>query len=827
MSKTNDEICILLLRQERLKRRWSQQDVADHVGTTRNNVSRWELGRTTPGPYFRVKLCEIFAKQPQELGLLNNFADGEQLPFHTLLPETLEVSSSFLSRRLPFWHVPYQRNPFFTGRDNLLQFLHGMLQQGKSVSLTQSCSLNGLGGIGKTQTVVEYAYRYCREYMAIFWITADTYDTITSDFVTIANLLDLPEKNHQNHSQIIAAVTRWLNGHKGWLLIFDNIEDIALVKAFLPRTYQGSLLLTSRLQSLRSLAESVKMQEMTRREGAHFLLRRSGLLGSVASLDEIPETDYALAVGISEALGDLPLALDEAGTYISETRCSLRDFLDQFRDRPVRLLNKREGYADHPLSVAKTFAFAFEKIQQKNPISAELLMFCAFLAPDAIPEALFTQGAFHQLEPIAQALITDPWQYNEALKDLLAYSLIQRNPKAEMLHIHRLVQVVLKDALSLQEQEIWIKRVIHVLNWLFPSGHQTGLTLEQWRWCGKLLPHALACFTLSEQRVCTSQEVSSLLMKTASYLRERAHYAEAEPLLQRALAICEQELGPFHPDTAQNLNDLAVLYTYLRRYKEAEPLLLRTLAICEQILGPSHTHTSIGLANLAQLYAELGRYEEVEPLLQRALKIREQTLGPHHPATATSLNTLAHFYERLEKYEEAEPLLQRALEIRKQELGPFHPDTAITLNDLALIYQGRKKYEEAELLLQHALKAREQNFGSDHPITAISLNALACLYQRQEKYTEAEQLYRQALLIREKQLGAEHPDTTETLCDLASLYVVQSEYERAIMLYQHAIALTEQPLGPDHPKTVKIRASYTALLQIVYPQIAQPDLDTS
>src|SRR5262249_42481707 len=114
------------LSEERKRRQWSQQEVADVIGTTQRTVSRWELGLMTPGPYFRTKLCTLFGKSPQELGLFEGLEGEEPLPD----PPALE------NARL--WHVPFPRNPFFTGREEILQVLHEHIRRKGSLALTQS-----------------------------------------------------------------------------------------------------------------------------------------------------------------------------------------------------------------------------------------------------------------------------------------------------------------------------------------------------------------------------------------------------------------------------------------------------------------------------------------------------------------------------------------------------------------------------------------------------------------------------------------------------------------------------------------------------------------
>jgi tetratricopeptide (TPR) repeat protein len=301
-----------------------------------------------------------------------------------------------------------------------------------------------------------------------------------------------------------------------------------------------------------------------------------------------------------------------------------------------------------------------------------------------------------------------------AMAIIRSYSLLQRKTEEQMVRVHRLVQAVIRDALDERVQEVWISRIIRAVDRCFPEAN-----FETWGQCERYLPHALACHEWIVKRQLPGSVGAALLHRAAKYLSNRAQHAEAEPLYMRALAIREQQLGPQHPDTALNLNDLALLYKAQGKYAEAEPLFVRALAIREQQLGPQHPDTAQSLNDLAALYQDQGKYAEAEPLYVRALAIREQQLGPQHPNTASSLDHLATLYESQGKDAEAEPLFVRALAIREQKLGAEHPDTASSLDHLAALYESQGKDAEAEPLFVRALAIREQKLGAEHPDTQI------------------------------------------------------------------------------------------------------------
>lgn len=787
----------LRLVEARKHRQWSQHEVASRLGTTQHNVSRWERGETVPGPYFRAKLCDLFGKTPQELGLgehtqqsPNASVEANADPAPAQAPSPEEAS--------PLWAVPYPRNPFFTGRDSFLEDLHQRLTHEHRAALSQSTVLSGLGGIGKTAVAIEYAYRHAHDYTALFWVGAETAERLVSSFVTLAEILQVPERLDSDQQRVVNAVQRWLATHQDWLLIFDNVEDLEIVRPFVPTVPHGSILFTTRLQAVGTLASLVPVETMGLAEGTLFLLRRAKLLPAEASLDQVSPELLAEAEALVVELDFLPLALDQAGAYIEEVGCTPAAYLKLYlRHRKALLQRRGQATSSHPKSVATTWSLSFQRIEQKNPEAADLLRMCAFLEPDSIPEELLQEGYLAAYSSLMGAAATDLLSFHAACEDLARFSLVQRDPQARLLRIHRLVQAVLTDAMETRDQERWVECMLRATERLFPA---TG-DASTWSQCQRLLPQAQMGSVLVERFAVASGEAASLLHRTAHYLREVALYEQAKHVSQQVLAIHERMLKHEHLETAQALHALAEVDQKQGVYAEAEPLYQQALSIQEQHLGPEHPDVAQTLNGLANLYREQGRYAEAEVLYQRALAIREQQLGSEHLDTATSLNDLAIFYRYLGKYEQVELLYQRALTIREQQLGSEHPLTAQILHNLAALYQYQGKYIQAEPLLQQALKIRECLLGAEHPDTAMTLNNLAGLYWNQGKYEQAESLYQRALTIQERHLGTEHPDTATCLNDLANLYRDQGWCEQAEPLYQRALMIYEQQLGTEHPFT--------------------------
>ncbi len=453
------------------------------------------------------------------------------------------------------WNVPFRHNLFFTGRNNLLQQLHNNLTERRATALTQAKAISGLGGIGKTQIALEYAYRFREEYQAILWVKAATVDTLIADFVTIADLLNLPEKNEQDQNITVVAVKHWLANNNKWLLILDNVDDLNLVHEFLPTNGNGHILLTTRLQAVGSLAYSIEVEKMEMSEGTLLLLRRARLIEPDATLEQAAQGELTKAEEVVIVMDGLPLALDQAGAYIEETRCSLSDYLNLYQTHRIKLLNERGNIPfDHPESVATTFSMAFQKVQGVNSSAAKLLRLCAFLSPDMIPEEIFTDYVPH-LDPALQPIVTDQFELNTAISSILKFSLVRRNPETKTLTIHRLVQAVIKDGMDGQTQHEWAENAVRCVSRSFPFASP-----NTWQKCQRFLPHAYICAELIEHYTIEIMEAAGLLYRMGRYLDDRALYKEAYLYYQKALTFSEKLQGLEYPGLAAILSKLAELH---------------------------------------------------------------------------------------------------------------------------------------------------------------------------------------------------------------------------------------------------------------------------
>ena len=671
-----------MLKLERSRLGLTQEKLADEFGNqfpgdsvTRLTISRWETGENSPSLYNLKHLVIVLGLDQKGIDAFYRAARQPPETENSLSVAPIDTSNSIAASQAPpnIDNLPFQRNPFFTGREAHLERLRKQLQETGTAAITQSISISGLGGIGKTELALEYAHRhYPNVYRAALWVNAAD-ETLQASYASLAQTLKLDEQSEQEQELVkrIQAVKDWLQTHTNWLLIMDNADDLPLAESFLPAQPRGHVVFTTQSQIIGTTARRarhIELEKMTSEEGLLFLLQRSHVLEDETTLDTVAPYIREAALEVVELLGGLPLALDQAGAYIEGTRVSFTDYIKRYQSDRRRLLSKRGSlkskYSKHPEPVAVTFKLSFDKACEQHPLASDILQFCAFLHPDAIPEELFQHD---------DSLKFDTSEFDDAIAALHRYSLIKRNTQEMTFSIHRLVQAVLIDALSPDLLNHWRVRVVLALNAAFPEADFAAplpiLAFSDRALCERLQSHVLACASLTTHELDSLLEAAYLFHTASLYLSSQGRILEEEALLEKALSIWEKQLEADHPAIARSLEDLAHVYLVNGKYEQAEPLLVRELSMWEQHLGTDeHPDLDDKLDILAFTFCNQGKYEQAELAYQRVLRIREKHLGAEHPDTARPLLSLAEVLRDQGKHEQAEALFHRSLSNFRQRL---------------------------------------------------------------------------------------------------------------------------------------------------------------
>ena len=568
-----------------------------------------------------VGLDEAAARQALLAGVKPERAKPTKPPaFPAPVEQAVTGQPRFPGALPPIWNVPHLRNPNFTGREELLGDLRQALASGQPAALTQVIA--GLGGVGKTQLAAEYAYRRAGDYALVWWVRAEESATLVADLAALAKPLDLPEAGAPDLRDSIEAVQRWLNTHDRWLLILDNARDAASVRDYFPQAQCGHALVTSRDPNWLGVARVLPVKTLPRDKSVEFLLKRT------------EQTDADAADELAEELGDLPLALEQAGAYIEQRQKTLAEYLALYRQHHQAVLEKAKPSTDYPDTVATTWLISFQQIEQDAPQAANLLNLLAFFAPDDIPiETFQTSKIWKNLAGLAQ----DAQELDDAIAALRRYSFVER--QGGMLAVHRLVQAVTRDRLSDDARRAWAEAAAQLVAEAFPS--RVSDNVEAWPVCARLLPHALAASEHAESLVAAPEATGQLLNQAAIYLWGRAAYAQAQAAFERALRMAEAAFGPEHPEVATAVNNLGNVLQDLGDLPGARACYERALRIDEAAYGPEHPNVATDVNNLGSVLQDLGDLPGARAAFERALRILRRFLGEEHPKTVIVRNNLA------------------------------------------------------------------------------------------------------------------------------------------------------------------------------------------
>ena len=509
---------------------------------------------------------------------------------------------------------------------------------------------------------------------------------------------------------------------------------------------------------------------------------------------------------IAHELGDLPLALHLAGSYLRSYRSEVRlgAYLAELQRsdvvRRASLLGARledsPSPTHHVQGVAQTFALCLGRLDREHEAdraAIALLARMAHMAPGVpIPRDLLART----LEDVHQLKRAD------GLRRLAAVGLAEEGDG--WFRLHRLVVHFVRQESLDSTAESAVERALISCGNDAEEAQLIGTPLAA------VIPHLI---DVASRSAGCEPPPGALCTAAGRALHRIGDLQAARPWFQRAAQVKEDVLGPDHPNVAVGLENLALLLQNQGQLTAARPYFERALAIRERALGPDHPHTARALDLLAILLSTQGELAAARPLLERALAINERVLGPDHRETATSLNDLALVLQRHGELAAARPLYERALGIWDALLGPDHPHTCACVNNLGVLLRLQGELAAARPLLERVLAVRERDYGPSHPETALSLNNLAVLLLDQGELAAARPLPERALVIGERVLGPDHPNTAESLNNLARLLRDEGELAAARPHLERALAVRMRMLGPDHPHTASSLNDLAVLLR--------------
>jgi hypothetical protein len=559
------------------------------------------------------------------------------------------------------WRVP-PRNPAFTGRDQLLADMRVTLSVGGALALQ---ALQGMGGVGKTSLAIEYAHRFAADFEAVWWIDADSPALIAEQYRELAVATRVVGADADVPTGA-AAARAWLRRESGWLVVFDNAEDPDLVLPLLAEG-AGQLVVTSRDPRWHQVGvTSVALVDVFARSESVALLRT-----------HLPAISEADAEAVAEPLGDLPLAVAQAGAFMAESGMSPDRYLDGLRQHLGEAMSegKPTGY---PRPLAASVRLLVERVASDDPAAVQLLRVAAFLAPEPIPTAWFATAAAAGLfqEPSA-ATAASPFALPKAFTRLARYGLVRLSADGNPI-LHRLTAAILQDDLD-EVAHAAVRRRAEAMIVSVHAGDD-GSNPDTWAAWADLMPHVLALNPADTD----NSELRALTIHGCWALRSRGDFRAALHLTQSLRDAWRQTLGEDHPHTLTAANILATCHGDAGNYAIARELSEDVMARRRRVLGEDHPDTLRLAGDLAIDLRVLGEVEAARELNEDTLARLRRVLGDDHPDTLTSANNLAADLRVLGEVEAARELNEDTLARRRRVLGEDHPDTLISAHNLAI-----------------------------------------------------------------------------------------------------------------------------------------------
>ncbi|MCI2420107.1 FxSxx-COOH system tetratricopeptide repeat protein [Saccharopolyspora sp. K220] len=674
------------------------------------------------------------------------------------------------------------RNPDFVGRETLLEQLRSQLDKPGAAAAVLPETLHGMGGVGKTQTVTEYIYRHAREYDVIWWVSAEYPAQIRASFVELAAKLGVAAtENAETAVPSVLEALRMGEPFRRWLLVFDNADRPDVVRPFLP-TGPGHVIVTSRNSQWSGVARTIEVDLFTREESEELLRRRDGSI-------EISD-----AQKLAEALGDLPLAIEQAAAWRSQTGMPVTEYLQLLDENRTELLEAGAS-GDYDLPVAAAWNVALSRLRSEHPAALELLRVCSFFGPTAINREVFTRARSVPVPDSLREALADPIKFNRAIREISRYSLAKIDHRSNTLQLHRLVQAVLRNQVDEAEQE----GMRHVVHLLLAGGDPGDPAIPaNWGRYDDLLSHVTASLAIR----CDDEWVQRLITNLLRYLLNIGDYDGARELSGQRWQALREKLGESHLDTLETARQHGVALRRSGHLQQAFELNERTYRMLAQSVSEDSERMLTMSDVIATDLRAQGQFGKERDMRQKVYQRAREIFGEDDPDTLRYAHNLSGALRLLGEFFKAKELDEDIWQRKTVVLGAEHAVTAASLNAFAIDLRECGQYAEASRIQEEALARQRALFGDDRAVTYGAGRSLAVAKLRMGEAEAARDLLEEWYERTRRRVGEVHEDTATVLLNLSTSHRMLGNLTKALELGQRSMEHLTQTHGSEHPFTL-------------------------
>ena len=694
----------------------------------------------------------------------------------------------------PIWNVP-ARNADFTGRGATLELLRDKLAGGgRAVVVAQA--LYGLGGVGKTQLALEYAHRFMADYDLIWWVPSERAEETSGALADLARKMGLKVSENVAEAADAALEELRCDTTPHWLLIFDNADDPKQLEPYLP-TGTGHVLITSRNQAWTHSAEPLEVDVFTRDESVAHLLRH------------VPDLDMADAKRVADALGHLPLAVEQASAWLEQTGMPARVYVEQLATQSTRILALNQP-PDYPMPVVATWNLSFERLKQRSPAAVRLLQLCAFFSPGPISmDLLYSDEMNESLLPFDETL-SEKLMLGRVIRDISRFALVKVDQGTNSLQIHRLVQAVIRSQLS-DEEQVEARHEVHkILTGARPRQGETD-DPANWSTYDIIWPH----LGPSVAEECDDPRTRQLLIDWVRYQWKHGEYESCLSLARRLENLWAHQLGPDHQQTLHLQFQIANVLRSQGRFAEARELDTFVLERQRAVLGPDHPHALMTANGLGADLRALGEFQEALTSDRQTYESFKEQFGEDYPRTLLAAHNLGCSLRLVGDCFTARRLDEETLDRQRQVLVRDHPNTLLSSASLALDLRAAGSFRESVNVLRDTWEKYREVLGDDMTDTLRTAASLAVSLRKAGEQSEAMNLAQDTYQRYQRRYGTNAPDAQSSAINLACDYAAGGDMPRALDLVTGVKAAHQADLGDDHPDTLVAANNLACYLRCV------------